>query len=835
MRIRLIDTPLAIPRYRQVRLPTVAAELSPYADVEINDENIEPVDYSPVDLVGITAQAYNAPRAIHLARRFKELGMKTILGGPLATGTGAQMLAHFDAVVLGEVEGLGERIVRDLERGELGGAYRLERPPEAWGTRPPRRDLQRADRYYWFNYPIELSRGCPHRCSFCFGSFAYPTFRKRSLQSIAEDLAQWDHGMIEVVDLHFAADRRHLIEVCGLLEQMKVAGWFGEATLHSLDDEEVLRHLERSNCKMVFVGIESVEQQALKAANKDFNRVERYRDAIRRIQDHGIYVHGGFIFGLDGQGPGSFDATVRFCEETKIYLASTNIATYYPGTAAFDQLEGEGRLVAADPRQFDGAHVVVRPAEQSAEEVYAGTRRFLGRFYSLWSIFRRSFQTPNFRLSMLVDFWAFNLLYRAYYKMWGRRLGGRAIPWSAAAGEEERESFPHMGGRMPLTYALFDRSWRFFHRWYAIWDRPAAPASLLLTCLLALLWAGAGLLGAVQVQREAAGHWPVPWPPVPPVAGAFGAATLIGTWLVTRLARATVGPGDRGWRRACSILLLPVAMAPMALCSLMLPLSSRGWSFVMSFLTVLFLMKSLGVLGARASEAVKNPPRVSAFILLFPTLDFERAFVPAAGPKRPLLAHLPLYLRGLALLVAGILFFPLLFSFLIRNHEAWIWVSAGHLGRLVLVYLVLCGALQWLTGYWRMAGYQVPDPFGRWWWASVSPARLWRGWNSVMHRWLVRQIYLPVGGRRLPVLAVLLVFLVSGLLSALALYPVVGRLSGEMVLFFLANGAVVALEKLVLRGGQPPLAAQLAFYLLGVLVFFVTAPWLFDATDLIFL
>ena len=64
MKIRLIESPLALPKYRQVRLPTVAAEFAPYADVEINDENIEPIDVSDVDLVGFTAQAYNAPRAI---------------------------------------------------------------------------------------------------------------------------------------------------------------------------------------------------------------------------------------------------------------------------------------------------------------------------------------------------------------------------------------------------------------------------------------------------------------------------------------------------------------------------------------------------------------------------------------------------------------------------------------------------------------------------------------------------------------------------------------------------------------------------------------------------
>ncbi len=41
MKIRLIQPQIVIPRYRQLRLPAVAAELSQYAEVEINDEKID--------------------------------------------------------------------------------------------------------------------------------------------------------------------------------------------------------------------------------------------------------------------------------------------------------------------------------------------------------------------------------------------------------------------------------------------------------------------------------------------------------------------------------------------------------------------------------------------------------------------------------------------------------------------------------------------------------------------------------------------------------------------------------------------------------------------------
>jgi radical SAM superfamily enzyme YgiQ (UPF0313 family) len=294
MRVRLIDMPLAIPRYRQVRLPTVAAEIGRYAEVEINDENIESVDFSPADLVGISAQAYNFPRALYLADRFRELGMRTLLGGP-ASVMAEQALEHFDAVVVGEVEGLGEKIIDDAGRGRLKGVYRLEQPPKNWGGNLPRRDLQKADKYYWVNFPMEFSRGCPHRCSFCFGRHFLPGFRIRSLESIERELDQWDHGLVEAVDLHFAADREYIIEVCRLLESRGVWGWMGEATLASLDDDRLLKHLERSRCKVIFVGLESVEENVLAQAHKGFNPVGEYARIIRKVQSYGIFIHAGLM------------------------------------------------------------------------------------------------------------------------------------------------------------------------------------------------------------------------------------------------------------------------------------------------------------------------------------------------------------------------------------------------------------------------------------------------------------------------------------------------------------------------------------------------------------
>lgn len=824
MKIRLIESPLAIPRYRQVRLPTVAAELAPYAEVTINDENVEPLETSPVDLVGFTAQVYNVHRAVALSGEFRARGIKTILGGPQATAMPQWALQHFDAVVVGEVEGLGARIVGDLEQGKLAGIYRNETPPDLARARLPRRDLQKAERYYSFNYPIELTRGCPNACSFCFNRYQYGSVRHRPLQLIEQDLANWDHGMVEVIDLHMAANRTHLMDVCALFRSAGVKGWFGECTLDSLDDDELLRALEDSHCKMVFVGLESIDPKALRSVGKGFNQDGRYRDLIRKVQDRGIFVHAGLIWGLDGVTPETYQATLEFCEDANLYLASNNMLTFYPGTKSYERIKADGRLLTEDFRNFDSAHVVVEPQGMTVEELCDQTARFVNRFYSLGSITRRSFQVPNYRTAQLVDYWAFNLVYRAYYRTWSRQALAPAVPIPEDPSTRGKPLAFARGGSMPVMYALMDLSWRFFHRYYQIWEKPPGGSSVVLAMLVTVL-AGAGAWFGLHVaQLGAAEHWPVPWPTVGITVPAFMGASLVSCLAVYRLACARMPPLLAG----AGLLL---SLFPMLAAVLASPEYASGWRLAMMLLVLLFFLKAWSVLRSGSHE-LKGWLRVASFIFFFPSLHFDGAFQHDTR-KRPLVVHWPLVTWGFCKLVASTgVALGLAWVDIHGWDDRWAGIPFD-LGRVLFLYLWLSGALDYLAGSWRMAGYTVGPGF--------KPmelmggiAKVWQSINVPFHDWLLRYVYIPLGGNRRPVLAVMGAFIFSGLLFEVVFGLASNGWSGRALGFFTIHGFMVAVAK---RGGARPgrvTTRPLLVGGVGLAVLLVTAPLFLDSLWLAF-
>ncbi len=450
------------------------------------------------------------------------------------------------------------------------------------------------------------------------------------------------------------------------------------------------------------------------------------------------------------------------------------------------------------------------------QQLRDGARHFMERFYSYPSIFRRSLQAGNNSIAQLWGFWGMNQAYRSYFESWTRRMTDRSSPWQVPDAEEQ--GFPWVGGAMPWYYPLSDKTGRVLTWGHHLWDKAARPAG---TASTALILAGsvlASLLVLGGAQLLAAFRWPVPWPGTVLGLAAFSAAAWGSTYLVDRVTRTQA-------RGGAALAGLTAAMVPITAGMLLLPEHARSWRFLCAVSILCFALKAWNLTQTRSDE---GSMKAASFLLLWPGFDFSTAFVPDRT-RELLVRHYPIMGLGWLRLTLAALVFPALFLLSLQGEQG-AWLLLGLLGRGLLAYLVLRGTLEWLTGYWRMAGCEVPDPFGRHPFGP-SPTALWRSWNIPYRQWLLRHVYVPLGGRARPVLATMGTFLFSGVVGAMAMAPVIGRLPWEPILFFLAQGALVVLEKRLLARGitsRRLVATGMAA------TFLVLGPWLFAVTDRIF-
>jgi radical SAM superfamily enzyme YgiQ (UPF0313 family) len=122
---------------------------------------------------------------------------------------------------------------------------------------------------------------------------------------------------------------------------------------------------------------------------KRMNAIEHYSDVVKKLHDHGIGVHGSFIFGYDHDDISVFDNVLEFTRKVKLDAAFMPVLTPFPGTGIYDTLEAEGRILSRDWSMYDMEHVVFAPKNMTPEELQAGHDRANREFYSVGNIFTR--------------------------------------------------------------------------------------------------------------------------------------------------------------------------------------------------------------------------------------------------------------------------------------------------------------------------------------------------------------------------------------------------------------------------------------------------------------
>ena len=389
-------------RFPPISLGIVAALTPNHWQVALIDENWEPFQFQEADLVGITAFTAAANRAYEIAAIYRQRGIPVVLGGIHASMCRDEALRYVDTVVIGEAESVWPQVIADFEAGKLQSLYQgtpgtLENA--AW----PRRDLFSSD--YVFA-SVQTSRGCPMDCEFCsVTAFNGRRYRRRPAEEVLAELATIPQKMLFFVDdniIGYGQKSREqaLALFKGMAARKLEKHWFCQASLNFADDEEVLHWAGKAGCKMVFLGLEAEEVDALTEVNKKLNLkvgVDAYTAAFRRIQRAGIAVLGAFIFGMDNDTPERLQRRARYMMGPGIDVMQTTVLTPLPGTRLFERYRQEERLLYSDfPKDwdhYDMTEVTHWPGKMTPEELARLNNYLNKQMYAKRVLARKALQT----------------------------------------------------------------------------------------------------------------------------------------------------------------------------------------------------------------------------------------------------------------------------------------------------------------------------------------------------------------------------------------------------------------------------------------------------------
>jgi len=409
-------------RFPPLGLGIVAALTPDDWEVEIADENFEPFTYREADLVGLTAFTASATRAYEIAGVYKKRGVPTVLGGIHASMRPEEALQYVDTVVTGEAESVWGNVIADFEAGELKRVYHgewlnLEEMPHS------RRDLFHTG--YIFG-SIQTARGCPMDCEFCsVTAFNGLRYRQRPVEDVLDEMEAIPQKRVFFVDDNIIgygkeAEERAISLFKEIIEREIKKEWFCQASMNFADNTELLKYAQQSGCRMVFLGVEAENVDALQEVNKKLNVKVRdtYEEVFRRINKNGIAVLGAFIYGMDSDTPESISCRTDYILKSGVDVMQTTFLTPLPGTRLFDRLNKENRLLytdfPADWDHYDMTEVTHKPLSMKPQELENAMSESVHRLYSrssLWQKFMKTWRaTQNFTTAM----WAYtsNVNYR---------------------------------------------------------------------------------------------------------------------------------------------------------------------------------------------------------------------------------------------------------------------------------------------------------------------------------------------------------------------------------------------------------------------------------------
>ena len=365
--------------------------------VDMNVSTLQPGDFMWADYVFISAmhiQQESVDKIIDLCLKYE---VKIIAGGPLFTQEYAKY-PQIDHFILNEAEITMPLFLKDLNAGKTPEkVYRTDQHADITLTPLPDYNLLSMKDYVTMN--IQASRGCPFACDFCeITSLLGHKVRMKNTSQIIQELEvlynlNW-RGPILIVDDNFIGNKKEVKN--NLLPAMK--SWMKlhkypftfniQSSINLADDEELMLLMAETGFTSTFVGIETPDEKSLQECNKSQNKNRDLLLSVKKIQNAGLQVAGGFIVGFDSDTPSVFQKQIDFIQQSGIVSAMVGLLNAPKNTVLYNRLKAENRLTSESSGNNTDSSMNFIPV-MNPQELLNGYKSIIQNIYATKPYYKR--------------------------------------------------------------------------------------------------------------------------------------------------------------------------------------------------------------------------------------------------------------------------------------------------------------------------------------------------------------------------------------------------------------------------------------------------------------
>lgn len=233
----------------------------------------------------------------------------------------------------------GDKIIRN-PKGPL--VEMSDLPMLDFSKYDPKRIYRPMSGKLWKMAPIEFSRGCPYKCTFCSAPVFEAEFKEVGTWSRSKPIEQIEREMkyyikeygIEyfyfVSETFLAMPKKRFSDFCEMYKKIKLPFWFN--TRPETITEEKVKMLEEINCHRMSIGIESGNQEYAQKMLKRMATDERIIKACRIVSNSSIELSVNNVVGFPDETRDMMFDTIKLNRQFNANSHSCAIFQPYHGT-----------------------------------------------------------------------------------------------------------------------------------------------------------------------------------------------------------------------------------------------------------------------------------------------------------------------------------------------------------------------------------------------------------------------------------------------------------------------------------------------------------------------